>query len=373
MELYHKYYKLLLLLLLLLHLFLCMPFFSSGAQDLRKQRAWNNSVSAMFVFGDSTVDPGNNNFISTAFRSNFHPYGQDFENQTPTGRFTNGRLTTDFVASYVGVKEYLPPYLDPNLSMEDLMTGVSFASAGSGFDPLTPRISNVIDMPRQLEYFKEYKRRVESAIGKQKMEQHIKRAVFLISAGTNDFIVNYYALPIRRKTYTLSGYQQFLLQQVKQFLQGLWEEGARKIAVSGLPPMGCLPAVITLNSYNALLQRGCIEKYSFVARQFNLMLQNEVSSMHFGTAHLGAKIYFVDIYAPLADMIQGKGRLGFDEVDTGCCGSGYLEAGFLCNPNSIVCADPSKYVFWDSIHPTEKTCNNVFKASRFIIDDIIGG
>ncbi|KAH9748915.1 GDSL esterase/lipase [Citrus sinensis] len=268
-----------------------MPFFSSGAQDLRKQRAWNNSVSAMFVFGDSTVDPGNNNFISTAFRSNFHPYGQDFENQTATGRFTNGRLTTDFVASYVGLKEYLPPYLDPNLSMEDLMTG------------------EVIDMPRQLEYFKEYKRRVESAIGKQKMEQHIKRAVFLISAGTNDFIVNYYALPIRRKTYTLSGYQQFLFQQVKQFLQGLWEEGARKIAVSGLPPMGCLPAVITLNSYNALLQRGCIEKYSFVARQFNLMLQNEVNSMHFGTAHLGAKIYFVDIYAPLADMIQGKGRL----------------------------------------------------------------
>lgn len=98
MELYHKYYKL--LLLLLLHLFLCMPFFSSGAQDLRKQRAWNNSVSAMFVFGDSTVDPGNNNFISTAFRSNFHPYGQDFENQTPTGRFTNGRLTTDFIGKF---------------------------------------------------------------------------------------------------------------------------------------------------------------------------------------------------------------------------------------------------------------------------------
>lgn len=96
----------------------------------------------------------------------------------------------------------------------------------------------------------------------------------------------------------------------KFILQGLWEEGARKIAVSGLPPMGCLPAVITLNSYNALLQRGCIEKYSFVARQFNLMLQNEVNSMHFGTAQLGAKIVFVDIYAPLADMIQGKGRLG---------------------------------------------------------------
>lgn len=46
-----------------------------------------------------------------------------------------------FAAKYVGVKDYVPPYLDPNLSKEDFLTGVSFASAGSGFDPLTPQIS----------------------------------------------------------------------------------------------------------------------------------------------------------------------------------------------------------------------------------------
>lgn len=58
-------------------------------------------------------------------------------------QFRSGNVTEFWfiAASYVGLKEYLPPYLDPNLSMEDLMTGVSFASAGSGFDPLTPRIS----------------------------------------------------------------------------------------------------------------------------------------------------------------------------------------------------------------------------------------
>jgi hypothetical protein len=41
----------------------------------------------------------------------------------------------------LGLKELVPPYLDPNLSDEELMTGVSFASAGSGFDPLTPTLS----------------------------------------------------------------------------------------------------------------------------------------------------------------------------------------------------------------------------------------
>lgn len=44
-------------------------------------------------------------------------------------------------ASYIGLKEFVPPYLDPILSLEELMTGVSFASGGSGLDPLTAQIS----------------------------------------------------------------------------------------------------------------------------------------------------------------------------------------------------------------------------------------
>ena len=64
---------------------------------LLKIEASKKQVSAMYVFGDSTVDPGNNNFINSPFRSNFPPYGRDFVNQKPTGRFTNGKLGTDFI------------------------------------------------------------------------------------------------------------------------------------------------------------------------------------------------------------------------------------------------------------------------------------
>ncbi|XWS19669.1 hypothetical protein CRYUN_Cryun31cG0035400 [Craigia yunnanensis] len=335
------------------------------------QRPFNNKVSASFVFGDSTVDPGNNNYVKTFFRSNFPPYGKDFKDQTPTGRFTNGKLSTDLIVSYIGIKEYLPPYLDPNLSIEELMTGVSFASAGSGFDPLTPQISSVVSIPKQLEYFKEYKTRLQSAIGKKRMEDIINKAVFLVSAGTNDFVVNYFTLPIRRKNYTVSTYQQFIFQSVKQLLQDLWDEGARRIAVTGLPPMGCLPVVITLNSENAILERGCIEKYSLVGMEFNQMLQNEVNSMRGRLAHLGTKIDYIDIFTPLVDMIQGLGKHDFDEVSHGCCGSGYLEAGFLCNPGSYVCVDASKYVFFDSIHPTEKTYTKLFIVNRSVVDSMI--
>ena len=40
----------------------------------------------------------------------------------------------------LGIKEYLSAYLDPNLNPKDLPTGVCFASGGTGFDPMTPKI-----------------------------------------------------------------------------------------------------------------------------------------------------------------------------------------------------------------------------------------
>ncbi|XLR25914.1 hypothetical protein S83_053814 [Arachis hypogaea] len=64
-------------------------------------------------------------------------------------------------ASYLGLKEFLPPYLDPNLTNQELISGVSFASDGSGYDTLTPTLSNVISIRKQLEHFKEYKNRLE--------------------------------------------------------------------------------------------------------------------------------------------------------------------------------------------------------------------
>ncbi|CAN1283863.1 GDSL esterase/lipase At5g45960 [Linum perenne] len=68
-----------------------------NAADAHFRPVNNNSVTAVLVFGDSTVDAGNNNFVPTTFKGNFPPYGQDFAGGEPTGRFSNGRLTTDFI------------------------------------------------------------------------------------------------------------------------------------------------------------------------------------------------------------------------------------------------------------------------------------
>uniref|UniRef100_A0A7N2QYG7 Uncharacterized protein n=1 Tax=Quercus lobata TaxID=97700 RepID=A0A7N2QYG7_QUELO len=71
------------------------------------------------------MDTGNNNYIETIAKCNFPPYGRDFVGGKPT-------------AEELGIKELVPPYLDPNLQLQDLKTGVCFASGGTGYDPLTP-------------------------------------------------------------------------------------------------------------------------------------------------------------------------------------------------------------------------------------------
>lgn len=39
--------------------------------------------------------------------------------------------------------------------------------------------------------------------------------------------------------------------------------------------------------------------------------------------------------------------------DKGCCGTGNIEVLVLCNKFSGACDDDTKYVFWDSYHPTQ--------------------
>lgn len=53
-------------------------------------------VPCYFIFGDSLVDNGNNNFIVSMARANYPPYGIDFAGG-PTGRFSNGLTTVDVI------------------------------------------------------------------------------------------------------------------------------------------------------------------------------------------------------------------------------------------------------------------------------------
>jgi hypothetical protein len=59
-------------------------------------------VPAMYVFGDSTLDVGNNNYLPGAGvpRANMPLYGVDYPGSKPTGRFSNGYNVADFIGTY---------------------------------------------------------------------------------------------------------------------------------------------------------------------------------------------------------------------------------------------------------------------------------
>lgn len=56
------------------------------------------AARAFFVFGDSLVDNGNNNYLATTARADAPPYGIDTPSHRPTGRFSNGLNIPDVIS-----------------------------------------------------------------------------------------------------------------------------------------------------------------------------------------------------------------------------------------------------------------------------------
>uniref|UniRef100_A0A6N2MK17 Uncharacterized protein n=1 Tax=Salix viminalis TaxID=40686 RepID=A0A6N2MK17_SALVM len=118
--------------------------------------AQDTLVPAIITFGDSAVDVGNNDYLPTLFKANYPPYGRDFANHKPTGRFCNGKLATDLTAETLGFKTFAPAYLSPEASGKNLLIGSNFASAASGYDEKAAALNHAIPLSQQLEYFREY-------------------------------------------------------------------------------------------------------------------------------------------------------------------------------------------------------------------------
>ncbi|CAK9184070.1 unnamed protein product [Ilex paraguariensis] len=312
-----------------------------------------SKIPAIIVFGDSSVDAGNNNQISTILKSNFQPYGRDFLGGRPTGRFSNGRIPPDFISEAFGLKPAVPAYLDPAYGIADFAVGVSFASAGTGYDNATSNVLSVIPLWKEVEYYKDYQNKLRAYLGYQNANRIIREALYLISIGTNDFLENYYTLPNRRSQYNVDQYQQFLVGIAENFIKELYSLGARKISLGGLIPMGCLPLERTSNFFTGN-GGGCKESYNMVAMNFNGKLSGLVKKLNYELR--GVKVVFSNPYPIVKQIIRRPSLYGFEEVAVACCSSGLFEFGYTCNQyNPLTCADANKYVFWDSFHPTEKT------------------
>ncbi|KAH6782738.1 GDSL-like Lipase/Acylhydrolase superfamily protein [Perilla frutescens var. frutescens] len=317
----------------------------------------NTSIPAVIVFGDSVVDTGNNNYLKTVVKVNYPPYGQDFLGGIPTGRFSDGKVPSDLIAEELGIKELLPAYFDQNLQDEDLLTGVNFASGGSGYDPLTSHVVSVLSLSDQLDMFRDYITKIEQTVGDEKTSELLSKSLFALVTGSNDVTNTYFGIvSLRRSQYDVSSYTDLLVSYASVFVQDLYKLGARRIGVFGLPPLGCLPSQRSLGGGE---ERKCVDSYNEAAEMFNHKLSAQLSSIN--SQYSDARLIYLDIYNLPLDLIHHPQKYGFKVSNKGCCGTGTIEVAFLCK---YTCRDVSEYVFWDSFHLTEK-------AYRILVHQIL--
>ncbi|KAJ7953968.1 GDSL esterase/lipase family [Quillaja saponaria] len=203
-----------------------------------------NAVPALYVFGDSTVDSGNNNYLNNFAKANYLPVGIDFI--TPaTGRFTNGRTIADCVADMLGLP-FAPPYLGlSEFERSKVMTGINYASAACGILPRSgSEAGTCLSMDKQTEYFMStIEKDLPSIISNsEEVTLHLSKSIFLVSIGVNDYTTNYLINFKRTWTgYTPEAFGDFLLNEFVIRMQRHYHLGARQFVVNAAYPVGWAP------------------------------------------------------------------------------------------------------------------------------------
>ncbi|KAL6978763.1 hypothetical protein U1Q18_020429 [Sarracenia purpurea var. burkii] len=180
----------------------------------------SKSIRAFFVFGDSLVDNGNNNFLVTSARADLPPYGIDYPTHRPTGRFSNGLNMPDIISEQLGWEPTLP-YLCPDLKGQKLLVGANFASAGIGIlNDTGVQFANIIRIPQQFELFQHYQDRVKALIGAAKTQQLVNGGLVLIVLGGNDFVNNYFLTPCsaRRLQFSIREFSKYIVSEYRKIL-----------------------------------------------------------------------------------------------------------------------------------------------------------
>ncbi|XP_008796209.2 GDSL esterase/lipase At2g23540-like [Phoenix dactylifera] len=330
----------------------------------------DEALGASFVFGDSLVDCGNNNYLPSLSKADIRPNGIDFtaSGGQPTGRYTNGRTIADIVGELLGQKNYSPPFLAPNTTGSAILNGVNYASGGGGIMNQTGRIFvNRLGMDIQVDYFNITRQQLNGLLGKAKSKQFLaKKAIFSITVGSNDFLNNY-LLPVvsagERYLQTPDEFIDDLISNIRNQLTRLYSLDARKFVMANVGPIGCIPYQKTINR---IKEAQCVSLPNQLALQYNGRLRDLLAELNDNLP--GAKFVLANVYDLVLDLLTNYESYGFTTASIACCGNGGQFAGIIpCGPTSSMCEERSKHVFWDPYHPSEAA--NLILAKHLVDGD----
>ncbi|KAM3375220.1 GDSL lipase [Capsicum galapagoense] len=311
------------------------------AQPISCISSHDRPQAALFVFGDSLFDPGNNNYINTTteYQANWWPYGETFF-KYPTGRFCDGRLIPDFIAEYANLP-LIPSYFE--IGKKHFDHGVNFASGGAGCLVETHR-GFVIDLHTQLKYFKKVVKLLKKKVGATESKQILSNAVYIFSAGGNDYLA-----PLSTNSYPEREYLQIIMGNLTSVLKGIYNEGGRKFVMLGMIPLGRLPNIRALNGNS-------IKKITNLAKVHNSALPEMLKQLEKQLA--GFKYTLFNLFKVFSESLDNPTKYGFKTSKTACCGSGPFRGIYSCGGKRQtkeyeLCKNVKDNLFFDSFHPSE--------------------
>ncbi|CAF2058206.1 BnaC06g13760D [Brassica napus] len=321
-----------------------------------------------FIFGDSLVDVGNNNYLFTLSKADSSPYGIDFgpSNGQPTGRFTNGRTISDIVGEALGAKSAPTPYLEPNTEVNTIHSGINYASGSAGiFDDTGLLFIGRVPLREQVSYFEKSRDYMVRMIGENGTKEMLKKSMFTITIGSND-ILNYIqpSIPFfSQDKLPIGVLQDSMVFHLTTHLKRLHELGARKFVVVGVGPLGCIPFARALN----LIPAGkCSDQVNQIVRGYNMKLRHSLRTLNNELGYHNPTFVYANSYDLFLKLVLNYRQFGLENADKPCCG-GYFPP-FTCfkgpnqNSSEAACEERSKFVFWDAYHPTEAANLIVAKA-----------
>ncbi|KAK9275879.1 hypothetical protein L1049_023153 [Liquidambar formosana] len=306
-------------------------------------------VPAFFIVGDSSVDCGNNNFLGTFARADRPPYGRDFDTHRPTGRFCNGRIPVDYLALHLGLP-FVPSYLGQTGTVEDMIHGVNYASAGAGIIFSSgSELGEHISFTQQIQQVTDTFQQFILNMGEEVANDLISNSLFYISIGTNDYI-HYYLRNVSsvQSLYLPWSFNQFLASTVKEEIKNLYNANVRRVVLMGLAPIGCAPHYLwQYSSKNG----ECVEEINDMIMEFNFAMRYMIEAL--SEELPDANIIFCDAFEGSMDIIKNHERYGFNVTTDACCGLGKYKGWIMCMSPEMACRNASNHLWWDQFHPTD--------------------
>ncbi|KAL8140550.1 hypothetical protein V2J09_006571 [Rumex salicifolius] len=325
-------------------LFICGFLLLSGAESSHDHHGSRQHKPRLFVFGDSYADTGNiNRSVGGSWKV---PYGITFPGQ-PSGRFSDGRVLTDYIAKYLGLKSPVP-YSWRKEAPIKAVHGVNFAFGGTGVTNTSATIKlGLPNMTSQIDLFQQ----MLSGNDVVYINPHLADSIAYVSVVGNDYNTFLGAGG------TVQELPSFIVKVVNQLalnLQKILGLGIRRILVTGLQPIGCAPQITATDSFQQ-----CNSTFNSAVQLHNTLLQQAVSKMN----NQSEAIHILDLYNSFFTAFQEKdassGGLRFENALKPCCFG--INSSSSCgdvdeNGNKLytLCDERESAFFWDSYHPTQE-------------------